>query len=128
MGLFRRKQKPEPEPSAPARPASTPNPQAARPRPPVWSTPKSEISYGTPGRCSECGTFGFVDVIDVVNRFQSQHCPSCQHSWEFHFDADGKLVSAGTDPDRDVVDVRDIVLVEPSSEDVHAEIESLRPR
>lgn len=103
MGLFRRKDKQGPEPVA--------APPAAEP----------VITYGAPGKCPDCGAFGYVDVIDVVNRFQSQHCPACQTTWEFHFDADGHLLPDAAAQDAGVVDVRDGRTGDPG-------IDSLRPR
>lgn len=70
MGLFRRKEtvslaeRIEPKPAAPAH------------------------QPGVPGRCPECDGFGYIDHIDMINHFQSQHCRSCGHEWEFYFDDD----------------------------------------
>lgn len=47
---------------------------------------------GVPGRCPECDGFGYIDNIDMVHRYQRQHCRDCGHSWEFSFDEEGEVV------------------------------------
>lgn len=47
---------------------------------------RAEPSPGVPGRCPECGGFGYIDNIDMVHRYQTQHCRDCGHIWEFSFD------------------------------------------
>lgn len=79
MGLFHRSS----SSSAPAR--ATPAVAADDHSP-------SPLKAGEAGRCPQCGGFGYLDHIDMVNRFQTQHCPSCTHSWEFDFDEHGDAV------------------------------------
>lgn len=52
---------------------------------------------GEPGRCPACGGFGFIDRIDMINRFQIQHCPDCRHRWEYTFDHDGVIIDLTDD-------------------------------
>jgi hypothetical protein len=37
--------------------------------------------WGRPGRCPECGGFGYLDRIDLLDRIQEQHCVECWHKW-----------------------------------------------
>jgi hypothetical protein len=37
--------------------------------------------WGRPGRCPECGSAGYLDGVDLVNRIQYEKCPSCYHKW-----------------------------------------------
>ena len=43
---------------------------------------QAEIQWGMPSRCPECGDFGYLDNIDLVNEIMSQHCPTCWHQWD----------------------------------------------
>lgn len=38
--------------------------------------------WGFPTRCPECGDYGYLDRIDVVNEVMFQHCPTCWSRWE----------------------------------------------
>ena len=71
----------------------------------------TEVQAGVPGRCRLCDGFGYIDRIDMVNRFQTQHCLDCGHTWEFSFDEDGAVIDL-TDPDPadDVIDLTDAPL------------------
>ncbi len=53
---------------------------------------QATITQGVPGRCPECGGFGYIDHLDLVHRSQVQHCRQCRHRWEYRFDEDGELV------------------------------------
>ncbi len=55
------------------------------------------IHAGVPGRCPTCDGFGYIDHIDMIHKYQRQHCRACGHVWEFTFDEAG-----------DVLDVTDI--------------------
>jgi hypothetical protein len=44
-------------------------------------TGKELLEWGMPGRCPECGGFGYLDRIDLVDEVMHQHCPSCWHHW-----------------------------------------------
>ncbi len=54
--------------------------------------PLAAIEPGVPGRCPRCDGFGYIDHLDLVNRYQTQHCRDCGHRWEYAFDADGHVV------------------------------------
>jgi uncharacterized protein (DUF983 family) len=70
MGIFRRHDE-HPSDAAPA-----PEPEIdLRESPP-------QAVWGLPSRCPECGDFGYLDRIDVVNEVMYQHCPACWHKWE----------------------------------------------
>lgn len=56
------------------------------------TTATREITPGVPGRCPSCDGFGYIEQIDLVNFWQSQHCRECGHRWEYQFDEDGHLV------------------------------------
>ena len=43
---------------------------------------RAEIQWGLPSRCPECGDYGYLDQIDLVNEVMRQHCPTCWHRWE----------------------------------------------
>ena len=43
---------------------------------------RAERQWGMPGRCPECGDFGYLDKIDLVNETMLQHCATCCHRWE----------------------------------------------
>jgi uncharacterized protein (DUF983 family) len=79
MGLFRRKDTidltDEATPSGPAEPEH----QAA-------------VHAGVPGRCPTCDGYGYIDHIDMVHRYQRQHCRTCGHVWEFTFDDMGDVL------------------------------------
>lgn len=53
---------------------------------------KAAVHAGVPGRCPTCDGFGYIDNIDMVNRYQRQHCRECNHVWEFTFDEDGEVL------------------------------------
>ncbi len=46
------------------------------------SPSEAELQWGMPGRCPECGAFGYLDKIDLINEVMIQHCPTCWHRWE----------------------------------------------
>ncbi len=37
--------------------------------------------WGRPSRCPECGGFGYLDRIDIVDRLMEEHCTECFHAW-----------------------------------------------
>lgn len=39
------------------------------------------LEWGMPGFCPECGAYGYLDRIDLVDDVMHQHCPSCWHHW-----------------------------------------------
>jgi hypothetical protein len=43
---------------------------------------KELLEWGMPGRCPECGGYGYLDRIDLVDEVMHQHCPSCWHHWK----------------------------------------------
>lgn len=53
---------------------------------------RSAVKAGVPGRCPECDGFGYIDGIDMVHRYQTQHCRECNHSWSFSFDEQGDVL------------------------------------
>jgi hypothetical protein len=53
---------------------------------------RSAVKAGVPGRCPECDGFGYIDGIDMVHRYQTQHCRECNHSWSFSFDEHGDVL------------------------------------
>ena len=71
MGLFNRKQ--EPEPVVDLR------------------VPKPALQFGYPTPCPQCGGPGYLDSIDVSQRVMFQHCSSCFNKWET---TEEELVSA----------------------------------
>lgn len=57
------------------------------------STPQqAAIHAGVPGRCPTCDGFGYIDHIDMIHRYQRQHCRACGHVWEFTFDEAGEVL------------------------------------
>jgi uncharacterized protein (DUF983 family) len=54
--------------------------------------PRAAVHAGVPGRCPECGGFGYIDHIDMKYRTQTQHCRDCRHSWQFSFDEHGEVI------------------------------------
>ncbi len=59
---------------------------------PAAAKSRASLHAGVPGRCSECGGFGYIDHIDMVHRYQRQHCRTCGHVWEYTFDEAGDVV------------------------------------
>ena len=68
------------------------------------ATEEPAVQAGVPGRCRLCDGFGYIDRIDMVNRFQTQHCLDCGHAWEFSFDADGAVIDLTDDAVIDLTD------------------------
>ena len=64
------------------------------------------VQAGVPGRCRVCDGFGYIDRIDMVNRFQTQHCLDCGHAWEFSFDEEGAVIDLTDDAVIDLTDPR----------------------
>ncbi|WP_436793158.1 hypothetical protein [Actinospongicola halichondriae] len=56
------------------------------------STTEASLHAGVPGRCPTCDGFGYIDHIDMVHRYQRQHCRTCGHVWEFTFDEAGDVL------------------------------------
>ena len=78
MGLFRRKHDTiDLTDAATATPTAGPQDAPAHP---------AAVHAGVPGRCPTCDGFGYIDHIDMVHRYQRQHCRTCGHVWEFTFD------------------------------------------
>ena len=40
--------------------------------------------FGRPSPCPSCGSAGYLDHLDLIDRIQYQHCPSCEHRWEMY--------------------------------------------
>ncbi len=97
MGLFRRKHDTiDLTDDATAPPSAEPEASPAHP---------AAVHAGVPGRCPTCDGFGYIDHIDMVHRYQRQHCRTCGHVWEFTFDEAG-----------DVLDLTDIEAGDPNRE------------
>ncbi|MBV8958870.1 MAG: hypothetical protein JO087_08885 [Actinobacteria bacterium] len=47
--------------------------------PVVVPPPRGE--WGRPNPCPECGSPGFLEHIDIIDRIQYEHCPECGHKW-----------------------------------------------
>jgi Zn ribbon nucleic-acid-binding protein len=41
--------------------------------------PKQEFGRANP--CPACGSAGFLEHIDIIDRIQYEHCPECGHKW-----------------------------------------------
>jgi len=50
------------------------------------------IEPGVPGHCPACDGLGYIDDLDLGQRYQIQHCKACGHRWEYLFDGDGRVV------------------------------------
>ena len=37
--------------------------------------------WGAANPCPACGSAGFLDHIDIIDRVQFEHCPDCGHKW-----------------------------------------------
>lgn len=37
--------------------------------------------WGQPGKCPDCGSAGYLDHIDMVDRIMYQHCTECANKW-----------------------------------------------
>lgn len=37
--------------------------------------------WGLPGKCPDCGSAGYLDHIDMVEKVMYQHCTECAHKW-----------------------------------------------
>ena len=42
----------------------------------------SRPTWGLPTPCPECGDYGYLDRVDVINGVMFQHCPTCWAKWE----------------------------------------------
>lgn len=42
---------------------------------------KPKQRWGLPGRCPDCGSPGYLDHIDMVEKVMYQHCTECAHKW-----------------------------------------------
>jgi len=49
------------------------------------------ITFGAPGRCPECDTFGQIEREDLFGHWQNQRCPSCGTRWQYRFDDAGAI-------------------------------------
>ena len=96
MGLFRRKAKIDLTDSGSATPVTDD----------TGDDHQAAVHAGVPGRCPTCYGFGYIDHIDMVHRYQRQHCRACGHVWEFTFDEAG-----------DVLDLTDIAAGSPDRQD-----------
>ena len=38
--------------------------------------------WGRPGVCPDCGSAGYLDRVDMINRVMHQHCTACGKAWE----------------------------------------------
>ncbi len=82
MGLFRHDETidlTDTEPDEPTQSDGTTEHQAA-------------VHAGVPGRCPTCDGYGYIDHIDMVHKYQRQHCRTCGHVWEFTFDDAGDVL------------------------------------
>lgn len=68
--------------------------------------PRSAVHAGVPGRCPTCDGFGYIDHIDMVHKYQRQHCRTCGHVWEFTFDDAGDVLDL-TDIEQGSLDTQD---------------------
>jgi hypothetical protein len=75
MGIFTRKKKAAEAPALDLRAEPVIDLTSSAP-----TTPKPE--WGFPTRCPECGDYGYLDRIDVVNEVMHQHCPTCWAKWD----------------------------------------------
>jgi len=64
--------------------------EAARPR--TLEERLAAIEPGVPGRCPACDGLGYIDDLDLGQRYQIQHCKDCSHRWEYLFDDQGHVV------------------------------------
>lgn len=99
MGLFRRKDTIDLTDSS-----STPSDPAGDEQP-------AGVHAGVPGRCPTCDGFGYIDHIDMVHKYQRQHCRTCGHVWEYTFSDAG-----------DVLDLTDIEQGSPDRQDFGIQI------
>ena len=37
--------------------------------------------WGAANPCPKCGSPGFLEHIDIIDRIQYEHCPECGHKW-----------------------------------------------
>lgn len=37
--------------------------------------------FGRANPCPNCGSPGFLEHIDIIDRIQYEHCPECGHKW-----------------------------------------------
>ena len=40
------------------------------------------LEFGFPTSCPECGGRGYLDRVDIRQRIQFEHCPTCFARWE----------------------------------------------
>lgn len=40
-----------------------------------------QLVWGRPSSCPRCGGAGYLDHVDLVDRFMEQRCPDCEHRW-----------------------------------------------
>ncbi|MDE0803397.1 MAG: hypothetical protein OSA99_08745 [Acidimicrobiales bacterium] len=73
---------------------------------PTTDEPRAGIHAGVPGRCPTCDGFGYIDHIDMVHKYQRQHCRTCGHVWEFTFDDTGDVLDL-TDIEQGSLDRQD---------------------
>jgi len=80
MGLFRRRTE---QPAQPVKPVQ--QKQGALELPPIelgeHRRTTAEFQWGLPSRCPNCGAYGYLDRIDLVDEVMFQHCPTCWHRW-----------------------------------------------
>ncbi len=53
---------------------------------------QAAVHAGVPGRCPTCDGYGYIDHIDMVHKYQRQHCRACGATWEFTFDDTGDVL------------------------------------
>lgn len=44
--------------------------------------PVVKQGFGSANPCPQCGSPGFLDHIDIIDRVQFEHCPDCGYKWE----------------------------------------------
>lgn len=94
MGLFRRKE------------TIDLTDGSAQPEEPSAEEHQAAVHAGVPGRCPTCDGFGYIDHIDMVHKYQRQHCRACGHVWEFTFDEAGDVLDL-TDIEQGSLDRQD---------------------
>ena len=40
-----------------------------------------QAQFGRANPCPNCGSPGFLDHLDIIDRIQYEHCPECGHEW-----------------------------------------------
>lgn len=51
---------------------------------PAPAAPSTNLQFGRPTPCPQCGGRGYLDHLDMIDRIQYQHCTECGHRWEIN--------------------------------------------